>query len=331
MNDNPKSMTTLGLDIGGANTKVATSREDAEIFYLPLWKDLKGLRTLLRRVSREADGVFVVMTGELSDCFRDKRDGVLSIGGAVNAVFRNAEFFSVRGRFEKYEGVKKHPRDFAASNWVASANFLARDHKNAIFVDAGSTTMDVIPIKNGKHRAHLTDFERLRSSELLFSGMLRTNVAAVLKEKIVSSEFFAITADAYLVLGDITAREYTCDTPNYYAKCGGKNRRDAMRRLARVFCCDLEEFRVENAIKVAEEVKEAQLVGLTNAINRIKKKHNLDTILACGLGEFLVEEAAERLKMKCERISEKYGKKVSIAFPAYAVAKLGARALNPTK
>ena len=47
-------------------------------------------------------------------------------------------------------------------------------------MDVGSTITDTIPIAGGAARAGGTDFERLKRGELLYSGVLRTNLAALL-------------------------------------------------------------------------------------------------------------------------------------------------------
>ena len=64
---------------------------------------------------------------------------------------------------------------------MASSLLLGKDYRDSIFVDIGSTTTDIIPIKNGKPLAGKTDFKRLKNGELVYSGALRTNIAAILK------------------------------------------------------------------------------------------------------------------------------------------------------
>ena len=80
----------------------------------------------------------------------------------------------------------KEPLSFSATNWLASAQFLAEEYKNVIFVDIGSTTTDVIPLVEGKIKAKKADLERLKSGELIYSGVLRTGVSHLLKRVILS-------------------------------------------------------------------------------------------------------------------------------------------------
>ncbi|MCX9013010.1 MAG: H4MPT-linked C1 transfer pathway protein [Candidatus Methanoperedens sp.] len=312
----------LGIDIGGANTKAASGDgKVVELHYIPLWKNTRLPEVLLdigRRLKPERVGV--VITGELADCFPDKDAGLSYIMDAVNNAFMDARFLDSSGEF-----TKEKRRSIAAANWTASALIAGRDYGNCVFVDIGSTTADIIPVKDRKPPAARTDFERLKNSELVYSGALRTNIAALLDTvklgsavSRVSSELFAITADVYLVLGMVQQQDYTCDTPDG----AGKTAVDARRRLARVVCADLTEIEEEDIVSIAEQAMERQVEDITSAIRDVAKRHDLSRIVACGLGEFLAKRAAEELGFEIVLVSEKYGKEISKVFPAYAVAQL---------
>lgn len=312
----------LGIDIGGANTKVASSDgKHVELHYIPLWKNTRLPEVLLdiaRRLKPEKVGV--VITGELADCFPDKETGISYIVDSVHSAFKDAYFLDSSGVF-----TKEKKRSIAAANWMASALFAGKDYKDCIFVDIGSTTTDIIPISGGVPRAGRTDFERLKMSELVYSGVLRTNIAAILdtvklNDAIlrISSELFAITADAYMLLGMVSGEEYTCDTPDG----AGKTLIDARRRLARVVCADLTEIGDEELFSIAQQVMEAQLMDISYALRDVAKRYGIRKIVACGIGEFLAKRAAEKLGFDIVLLSEKYGKEVSKVFPAYAVAQL---------
>ncbi len=308
----------LGIDIGGANTKIASSDGNiVELHYLPLWKNSK-LQEALKDISKrfKPEKVGVVITGELADCFPDKDAGLSYIIDAVNHAFDDAWFLDSSGTF-----TKENKRSIAAANWMASALIAGRDCGDCIFVDTGSTTTDIIPVKDGKPVAAVTDFERLRKSQLVYSGALRTNIAALLdtvlirgEESRISSELFAITADAYLVLGMISQSDYTCDTPDG----AGKTVLDAKRRIARVVCADLMEIRDDEIVSIARQVMDRQIYDIAEAL----RKHGLKKIVACGLGEFLIKKAAEDIGFEIILMSQKYGMEISRIFPAYAVARL---------
>jgi (4-(4-[2-(gamma-L-glutamylamino)ethyl]phenoxymethyl)furan-2-yl)methanamine synthase len=312
----------LGIDIGGANTKIASDDGKLiELHYLPLWKNSKLPEMLLDIAKRlEPEKAGVVITGELADCFPDKDAGLSYIIDAINNAFKNAYFLDSDGVF-----LREKKRSIAAANWMASALALGKEYRNCIFLDTGSTTTDIIPIKEGKPLARKTDFERLKTGELVYSGALRTNIAAILKSvKIgsersrISSELFAITADAYLLLGMISPQNYTCDTPDGE----GKTIADAKRRLARVVCADLSEIRNDEILSIARQVMEAQVNDITEALFQVSGEHGIKSVVACGLGEFLAKRAAKKCGFDIISVTEKYGEEISKVFPAYAVAQL---------
>ena len=312
----------LGIDIGGANTKIASDDgKIVELHYIPLWKNTRLPELLLEIAGRlKPQKVGVVITGELADCFPDKEAGLSYIIDAVNSAFTNAFFLDNNGVL-----TQEKIRSIAAANWMASALLIGKEFGDCIFLDIGSTTTDIIPIKNGLPLAGKTDFERLKKGELVYSGALRTNIAAILKsvtfgniESRISSELFAITADAYTVLGLIKPQNYTCDTPDG----AGKTILDAKRRLARVVCADLSEITDEEIFSIARQVMEAQVSDIKDALCEISKKHDIRRIVACGLGEFLAKKAAIESGFEIILISERYGTEISKVFPAYAVAKL---------
>lgn len=304
-------MRSLGIDIGGANVKVAFSR-GYEIIYNPIWKFKDKLRYLLAEIAKKynPDRVGVVITAELSDVFKNKEEGIEFIADVCKEVFREVYFLNLDGELK--DEIDK-PRDFAASNWVASVMFLLKEgYRNFLFVDIGSTTTDLIPVTD-RIEAAKTDFERLKRRELLYFGILRTPVFYVLREfegVPLCPEYFAITADVFVVTGDISEKDYTCETPDGR----GKSYEDCLRRLARTLCCDLEELGVEKAKELAFKAKESMKKMLSDAI---KEKLSRDMkVFACGIGEFLVEEICE-----CIKLSEVYGD-FSKVFPAYAMLKL---------
>ena len=316
----------IGLDIGGANTKLASSDGTLmELHYLPLWKNTR-LPEILEEIAEklQPEKVAVVMTGELADCFENKEEGIRFIKGAVDSAFgfSKVSYINNMGRFQNGTDRLK---DLAAANWAASARLIGIEIGDCIFVDVGSTTSDIIPIVSGEHKAGLTDFERLKRSELLYSGVLRTNLAAILKNVKVekcwcrtASELFATTADIYLLLGDIDEDMYTCET----ADGAGRSKTDAVRRIARLVCADLSEITGEEIYEIAVQVKEEQVSILTQALFEVAEKSGLERIVAAGLGEYLIKEAAESLGFEYFSVSEHWGEEISKVFPAYAAARL---------
>ena len=117
---------------------------------------------------------------------------------------------------------RRQPLDFAAANWVATALWLAQQVPDCLLVDIGSTTCDIIPILGGRLTVEgRTDLDRLQAGELVYTGAVRTNTAAIVQAVPVrgrlcpvSSEYFAISGDVHLVLSHISPDDYGCPTPD---------------------------------------------------------------------------------------------------------------------
>ncbi|MCX6696472.1 MAG: H4MPT-linked C1 transfer pathway protein [Methanoregula sp.] len=182
----------IGIDVGGANLKVV---DDAgvHIHYCPLWEGAP-LPSLLREYKKSGqDSAAVVMSGELADCFLDKMQGIAFIVKSVCGVFPDARFYGTDAAFHR-DPVPQ----LAAANWLASADFLRERYMDAVLLDVGSTTADIIPLSRFSDLCGLSDLGRLRKGYLIYTGMLRTNIVTLLSavnldgvNTPVSSEYFA--------------------------------------------------------------------------------------------------------------------------------------------
>lgn len=271
----------IGIDVGGANLKVV-DESGVHIHYCPLWEKAPIVETLRPYVEHGHNGAVVVMSGELADCFENKLQGISFIVGEVQKAFPGARFYGMDAKFHE-----QPVPQLAAANWLASADYLRTKYPDAILLDIGSTTADIIPLGNFEGLLGLTDLNRLQKGFLLYTGMLRTNIAAILQavdlngiQTPISSEYFAISADAHLVLGHITPDEYTCDTPDHKEK----TRTASLKRLARVVCADLDEIGEEGALQIARQAHERQKTAVCDAVRACARSHGSQEILVAGIG-----------------------------------------------
>ena len=110
----------------------------------------------------------------------------------------------------------------AASNWAATAALVARTTPDAILIDIGSTSTDIIPLVAGRVAARgRTDPARLATGELVYTGAVRTPVEALVRDvplgdgrAAVSAEWFATVGDAHVWLGQLDPADYTAPTPD---------------------------------------------------------------------------------------------------------------------
>ena len=104
------------------------------------------------------------MTAELSDVFATKRDGVTFILESIRSCFPDLAVYvlNLSGQFMPVCEALAHPLDYAATNWLASAQWVARKYPECLMVDVGSTTTDILPILDGKlNVVGRTDMARL--------------------------------------------------------------------------------------------------------------------------------------------------------------------------
>ncbi len=268
----------IGIDVGGANLKVADGRGSA-VHYCPLWTGAPIADLLGPYADEEAA---VVMSGELADCFASKAEGVAFIVGAVRSVFPEARFYGTDGRF--HDGPDPC---LAAANWLASADWLRSAHPDAVLLDVGSTTADIVPLGAFDRLLGLTDLARLQRGYLLYTGVLRTTVPAIVRSveiggvpTPVTSEYFAQSGDVHLALGHIGPEEYTCDTPD----AGPRTPEGALRRLARVVCADLAELGEDGALSIAEQVWAAQRGEVRRAVGAAVASVGASEVVAAGIG-----------------------------------------------
>lgn len=201
------------------------------------------------------------------------------------------------------DGVRANPLSAAAANWIATASIASRISEDCIFVDTGSTTTDIIPVKNGKECAKgKSDMERLGTGELVYTGTLRTNLCAFLDkvpltkdgetvEYRVGSELFAQTADVYRILDLIDEDQYICDT--YDGE--GKSKVECARRVARVICADLDVLNKEDIIDLCETIHQEQIKQIAEGINEVSNRENINTIVVTGLGKDILDKPAASL------------------------------------
>jgi probable H4MPT-linked C1 transfer pathway protein len=247
------------------------------------------------------------MTAELSDAYQTKREGVEHVLACAEEAFAGLPVFvlDVDATLRSVDAARAEPLKVAAANWAATGWLVAQLVKTCVVVDVGSTSTSIIPIVDGcVSAAGKTDLEKLMVGELVYTGSLRTNIAAIVdsvplrgRKARVSSELFAQSGDVHLVLGNISEEAYTTET----ADGRGKTRGEALARLARVVCADtemLDEKEIEEIARYVYGRQVGQVVdGLKQVYSRVKSLVGAAVpVVVTGLGEtFLAGAAARRI------------------------------------
>jgi probable H4MPT-linked C1 transfer pathway protein len=349
--------TIIGWDIGGANTKAAlihTQNSQVKTItiinqYFPIWKKKEKLSTILSEIqkkihSNKPDFMSLTMTAELSDAFRNKREGVNYVLDSATQAFNNDQFsvLNIKSKLVSVQKAKTNPIEVAGANWVATGWLVSKKIENCVIIDVGSTSTSIIPIINGKISAlGNTDFEKLIFGELVYTGSIRTNIATIVNtvpirenEVAVSSEFFSQSGDIHLILGNIDKKEYSIETPDKR----GKQKIDAMERLAKVVCADLEILKEIEIEKMAKYIYSKQIEQISNGLKKVysnlryNKKKEIPAVVT-GIGKnFLAKKAAKQLGIKkIIDISQIIDNCAYLASPAVGVAVMKATKLGGRK
>jgi (4-(4-[2-(gamma-L-glutamylamino)ethyl]phenoxymethyl)furan-2-yl)methanamine synthase len=353
------TVAVLGFDIGGANTKAAFIRVkdgvieefSSSLEYFPFWKRdpnqlpavLSGLKEKLAG-SNALNSVAITMTAELSDVYSTKKEGVNNILDSVTNIFEESrvQVLDASASLRSVKSARAGPLAVASANWAATGWMVAQQIENCVIVDVGSTTTSIIPVVNGKVAAQgKTDLEKLMNGELVYTGSLRTNVAAIVnsvpvKGKLakVSSELFAQSGDVHILLGNITEKDYTSET----ADGKGKTSAEASTRLARLVCADTNMLSKEEIQEIAKYVYERQVEqqaeGMSQVYSRMapESKQCIPAIVT-GLGrQFLAKKAAAKAGVaKIIDVSDLFPKSAALASPAVGVALMAASKIEGRK
>lgn len=332
-------MKIAGFDIGGANTDLAViDFENGEIknievdfAYLPMWSNNDDLSQVLIDLIEnicplsQIDAVGISMTAELVDAYDTKKDGVLDVVKKCEETFScPIAYVGLDGMLSLKE-IRETPLKAAAANWIATAQIATLISDNCIFIDTGSTTTDIIPIKDGKECAiGKSDFDRSATGELVYTGTLRTNIATFLdkvelngKEYRVASELFAQTADVYMILGLISEDDYVCDTFDGESK----SKIDCAKRIARVVCADLEMLSEGEITEMAKFIHQKQIEQIADGLKQVHETQGLDLIITTGLGKDILDKpAAELLGLEVKSMGDILTDEECVVAPAVGTA-----------
>jgi len=296
-------MSIIGLDIGGANLKAAHIDGQCLSQSFPLWQHPEKLSNQFRELISQlpdANTLAITMTGELADCYPSKTEGVHSILDAVEEMKdgRSIHVWSTSGEFVDVEIAREYPLLVAAANWHALATWVGKmvPDGNALLVDIGTTTTDVIPLEDG-YPVPLgrTDLERLQTGELEYTGSRRTTLCSLAHTVplgrtrcLVSAELFATTQDVYIWLGDIPENENNSDTADGRPATKSHSR----DRLCRLICADRNEVSDEDLTNICLFLKDVQQNRIKGSIDRVRNRMvgECDQVILSGSGSFLGEE-----------------------------------------
>lgn len=341
----------IGWDIGGAHLKAALLNRNGELLQMhqvacPLWLGLDKLETafdcILEKFDIQASCAehAVTMTGELVDLFEGRDDGVRQIAKMTALKLgQRIRFYQMsqsnEDAFLTFDAVDVNTHVVASANWHASARLLSGYMREALLIDIGSSTTDIIAINNGHlSSSAYSDAERMQQDTLVYTGVVRTPVMAITqkllvdsKESNVAAEHFATMADVYRLTGSLVEEMDMTET----ADGAEKTVFASARRLARMVGYDVNDKAMSVWQALAHDCQQRQLQQIEKAV--LTQIGEGMTIVGAGLGAFLVKLLAEQLSYPytnftalLENGNQQHD--IAVCLPAYAVARLALD--NPT-
>ena len=347
----------IGWDIGGAHVKAVAFAGDRVLNVrqkpCPLWQGLHHFHGAVDEILTDmplAPGCrhAVTMTGELVDLFTDRREGVLSLIRAMaeHCALDSVLVFAGRIGFLAAAAIRpEHIHDIASANWLATGLYAATRAPDALLIDVGSTTTDLLILQGGEVKTRgYADCDRMRYDELVYTGIVRTPLMSLAQHVAfegewtgIMAEHFATTADVYRICGELP--EFADQMPA--ADGGEKNLSGSIRRIARLLGRDMAFSERTAWESVARFFREQQLGFIGNACQRQLSRGLLrreDPFIGAGVGRFLVQELAIRLGHPYLDFVELFpiyshchGFDIADCAPAVAVAQLVRSWLGSTK
>ena len=335
----------VGWDIGGAHLKAAVVHANHHVSSIqqlacPLWKGLDRVREAVGRVMDQLPVCAVhavTMTGELADIFETRAQGVSAIVSLMQECLPAKAQLCIYGGdlgFLTPEGAAAKTLAVASANWRASAEAVALGIGNALFVDVGSTTADLVPIAEGQVLARAqTDADRLGCGELVYMGAVRTPIMAI-ADRVpfagqwcrLTAEHFATAADVFRLTGELPQHADLHPT----ADGADKSLQASARRLARMVGRDYVEQGMPAWRGLADYLSECMVSRLYESAAGLLSRgalHDEAPVVGAGVGRFLSRRLAQRLRRPYTDFSALYLSDTSVpdaadCAPAVAVAAL---------
>ncbi len=303
----------LGWDLGGAHLKAVQlgprgGVETVRQVPCPLWQGLDRLESaidaVLEGIPDRATRHAVTMTGELTDLFENRAQGVRALVDRMQQRFAGESIQVYAGPAGLLDptAALREVHQVASANWMASATLAATLLPEGLLVDIGSTTTDLVPFGGGQVIARgYHDHERLARGELIYSGVVRTPVMALARRVPfggdwvpLMAEHFATTADLYRLTGDLPGHADLMPSADGRPKTPVAS----AGRLARQLGLDGSAADPPAWRRLAGVLAEVQLRTLADACNCLYSRGELTAdapVLGAGVGRFLARRLAERL------------------------------------
>jgi probable H4MPT-linked C1 transfer pathway protein len=205
--------TIIGWDVGGAHLKAARAENGRIVGAVQVASPLRlGIASVAKAFAEAKAAIgtaqrhVVTMTGELADTFASRREGVETLAAVAARELDGApvSIYAGRAGFIAPGQAAHHIEDIASANWHASAALTARTQRTALLVDMGSTTTDLVPVRDGRIVARgYTDAQRLAVGELAYTGLVRTSLMSIARRAPFAGTMTALINENFATMADV--------------------------------------------------------------------------------------------------------------------------------
>jgi probable H4MPT-linked C1 transfer pathway protein len=304
----------FGWDVGGAHVKVSMASRagilaDVAQWACPLWQGLahleRAIDAVFERWPAAGDAAArhaVTMTGEMVDLFASRAEGVRVLASALaQRLGPRTLFYAGEAGWLARSACADGWRKVASANWHASAQWVATRVADALFIDIGSTTTDIVPIVGGQVAARGTnDAQRLVTGELVYQGVVRTPLCGIAHRiafrgemTSVMNEWFATSADVYRLTDEL----WPPHDQHPSADNGPKTKPASRARMARMIGRDAADASDADWRRFADEWRREQLRAIETNLARVCAAHPIlaaAPIVGAGCGRFLAAALARQ-------------------------------------
>lgn len=311
-----------GIDIGGFHMKITqiTSTEPLKAIsvFLPFLERKDMIKKLVTFIT---DPDLTVVTQTVSAnrrLFSSFKEGTHYLVDTTERLFKNVQYVGLPCRLYSSKEAKKHYLRVACRNWVATCYLVSSYLKlfeNGLVIDCGTTSTDIVPVVQQNPvtlEDHDQAYTRLRTGELLWSGLYNTHIASLQNTVVLDDEEFTIKStmrtmsyDVYIVLKLVTPEALVAMYGGVAEEVSSISYESSVDKILDLIAADRDVLTVKDAKKIAEFLAEKQREKTEKAIKKVlsgvKKKYKVDigTVSIVGAGkDIILREALKGLNLE---------------------------------
>ncbi len=333
-----KEISNIGIDIGGAHLKIVGLNNNDQVIYVKytsckIWENIENLNKEFEQINQivgRSALCAITMTAELCDNFTSRQQG-------AEKLIKKCELLKIDKYFyiNSSKIFSKNPKfsELISMNWHSIGRYLEKKIKSCVAIDFGSTSTDILCIKNHKLlNKFYDDYSRLNNNELIYTGLTRTPLFGVSNSIKINKtnmniipEYFSDMSDIYRILQKLDS-SYDIDKT---ADGRSKSLYSSLKRVSRSFGFDYKKENLGKLLEISNQLKEIQLTKIFATCLKNIQEYSLtnEPIIVSGIGQnilsdFLSKKGIYTVKFQDFLKKSKLNNQASFHAPALSIALL---------